>query len=321
MSAVKTQAGGTRAARGRPASRPRFSFQPQGPFSLQSSARFLEGFAPAAHEQGGAEGHVHLAFVVDGVERSAAVCLRQEGERVVGEIVEGRAADRERIRTQVARILSLDIDGTGFAEVGRRDPVVGKLQKEFPGLRPVQFFSPYESAAWALISHRVRIVQAAKIKQRMSEELGRTFSFHDDHQVAFPVPGELAKLEAFPGLPDVKVSRLRELAAHAQTGALDAAHLRSLPVEDALAELRELPGIGPFSSELILLRGAGEPDHLPTQERRLRHAVALAYGLEDDPSQEQLEELAESWRPYRTWVCVLLRSWLEVTGQGIRRKT
>ena len=184
----------------------------------------------------------------------------------------------------------------------------------------MQFFSPYESAAWALISHRVRIVQAAKVKQRMSEELGRTFNFHGDTQAAFPVPSELERLEAFPGLSDLKVDRLRELAAHARTGALDAAHLRSLPVEDALAQLRELPGIGPFSSELILLRGAGEPDHLPTQERRLRRAVALAYGLKEDPSQEELEEMAERWRPYRTWVCVLLRSWLEVSGQGIQRK-
>ena len=319
MSAVATKARGTRAANGRP-QRPRFSFQPQGPYSLQASARFLEGFAPAAHEQeAGAEDHLHLAFVVDGRERAAAVCVRQEGERVVGELVEGRAEDREVVRAQVARILSLDIDGSGFAEVGRRDPVVGKLQAEFDGLRPVQFFSPYESAAWALISHRVRIVQAAKIKQHMSEQLGRTFSFHGDRQAAFPVPSELEKLEAFPGLSDVKVGRLRELAAHARTGALDAAHLRSLPVEDALAQLRELPGIGPFSSELILLRGAGEPDHLPTQERRLRRAVALAYGLEDEPSQEELEKLAEPWRPYRTWVCVLLRSWLEVTGHGIQR--
>ena len=166
----------------------------------------------------------------------------------------------------------------------------------------------------------MRIVQAAKVKQRMSEELGRSFSFHGDRQAAFPVPSELERLEAFPGLSDLKVTRLRELAAHARTGGLDAEHLRALPVEEALDELRELPGIGPFSSELILLRGAGEPDHLPTQERRLRHAVALAYGLENDPSQDELEELAERWRPYRTWVCVLLRSWLEASGQGIQRK-
>ena len=47
---------------------------------------------------------------------------------------------------QVTRILSLDVDGTGFPEVGRRDPVVGGLQARWPGLRPVGFYSPYEAA-------------------------------------------------------------------------------------------------------------------------------------------------------------------------------
>ncbi|MCZ9339301.1 DNA-3-methyladenine glycosylase 2 family protein, partial [Streptomyces sp. TRM76130] len=54
----------------------------------------------------------------------------------------------------VARILSLDVDGSGFADVAA-DPVVAGLMEQFPGLRPVCFNSPYEAAAWAVIGHRV----------------------------------------------------------------------------------------------------------------------------------------------------------------------
>jgi DNA-3-methyladenine glycosylase II len=61
------------------------------------------------------------------------------------------------IRDQVARILSLDLDGSGFAAVGRADPVVAGLQRRYPGLRPVSFWSPYEAAAWAIIGQRIRI--------------------------------------------------------------------------------------------------------------------------------------------------------------------
>jgi DNA-3-methyladenine glycosylase II len=64
---------------------------------------------------------------------------------VVGEVFGD--ADPEAVRDQVARILSLDVDGSGFPAVGRRDPVVGGLQARWPGLRPVGFFSPYEAAA------------------------------------------------------------------------------------------------------------------------------------------------------------------------------
>jgi DNA-3-methyladenine glycosylase II len=51
------------------------------------------------------------------------------------------------IRSQVERVLSLDVDGTDFPAVAQRDPVVRNLQARYPGLRPVQFHSPYEAAA------------------------------------------------------------------------------------------------------------------------------------------------------------------------------
>lgn len=51
-------------------------------------------------------------------------------------------ADRQTVREQLARILSLDVDGTRFAAIGERDPVIGRLQRRHPGLRPVGFFSP-----------------------------------------------------------------------------------------------------------------------------------------------------------------------------------
>jgi DNA-3-methyladenine glycosylase II len=70
----------------------------------------------------------------------------------------------------------------------------------------------------------------------------------------------------------------------------------------------------------VLLRGAGDPDHLAGHEPRLARAVALAYRLPQPPSGEQLLRLSENWRPYRTWVTLLLRTWLEdQTGRDARR--
>ena len=69
--------------------------------------------------------------------------------------------------------------------------------------------------------------------------------------------------------------------------------------------------MGDFSAELILLRGAGEPDHFPRHERRLHRAMADAYGLPPEPPLAALEEIAERWRPYRSWASLLLRTALE----------
>jgi DNA-3-methyladenine glycosylase II len=285
-----------------------FELVPRGPFSLAAGAAFLAGFAPAGH-RAAAQGHLHLAFVPDGEEAAGGVCLRQPDAMVVGEVF--GEADPEAVRDQVARILSLDVDGTGFPEVGERDPVVGKLQGRWPGLRPVGFCSPYEAAAWALICHRIRMIQAARIKARMATELGQAVDIHGDVRHAFPSPARLAALEGFPGLFDRKVENLRALGMEAVDGRLDGAWLRGLPRDQALAELKQLQGIGDFSAELVLLRGAGDPDHLPRHEPRLCRGAALAYDLEEPPDRDWLEQRAEAWRPYRTWVVLLLRVLLE----------
>jgi len=149
-----------------------FRITPKGQFSLEASTRFLEGFAPAAFDGAQAPGHLHLAFSVEGSwEDTVGVCVRKTDKFVIGEIFGD--APRDAVRQPIARILSLDVDGSDFQAVGERDLVVGRLQHTYPGLRPVLFWSPYEATALAIIGHRIRTLQAARIKQRMSEGLGK----------------------------------------------------------------------------------------------------------------------------------------------------
>jgi DNA-3-methyladenine glycosylase II len=295
----------------------------RGPFSLAASTRFLEGFAPAAFDERSGQ-PLELAFPVDGIWQTAGVRVREHAGGVEGEIVSPEAPGPEllgAVRDQVARILSLDVDGSGFPAVGGRDPIVAGLQRRYPGLRPVGFWSPYEAAAWAIIGARIRIGQAAAIKARMAGELGEAVSFGGRALSAFPAPQRLASLDGFPGLAGRKPEWLRSLAVAALDGRLAAARLRAMPAEKALAQLRELPGIGDFSAELVLLRGAGAPDEVPRHESRLARAVALAYGLPEPPTADELARISGNWRPYRTWATLLLRTFLEdETGEIAGRR-
>ena len=297
-----------------------FTLVPRGPFSLAESIKFLEGFTPASYS-GAADGVLELAFPVEGSWQTVGVQVRQDAAdagAVTGEIIwpgEPGAGLRAEVRAQVERILSLDVDGSGFPAVGERDPVVGEVQRRYPGLRPVGFWSPYEAAAWTIIGQRIRIAQAAALKARIAERLGDPVSFGSRVVYAFPSPQRLAKLDTFPGLAGRKPEWLRALAHAALDGRLDAARLRAMPHEEAIADLKKLPGIGDFSAGLTLLRGAGAPDAVAA-EPRLGRAVALAYGLPGPATPEQIHEISENWRPYRTWVTLLLRAQLEYsTGE------
>ena len=293
----------------------------RGLFDLAASTRFLEGFAPANRPDAATEpGLLRLAFPAETGWAPVGAAVRQRNGSVTVELT-GDGGDHPAAADQVARILSLDVDGSGFLDVGRRDPVVAGLQARYPGLRPVQFHSPYEAACWAIIGQRIRITQAAAIKTRLAEQLGLPVTVAGQQLTAFPAPQQLRD-RPLSGLPTVKVEWLRAVADAALDGRLAATRLRSLGTDEALEELTQISGIGTFSAQLILARGAGHPDLFPTAERRLHDEMAHAYAL-DDPTLDRLTTIADSWRPYRTWVGLLLRTRREddtnEISQGTRR--
>jgi DNA-3-methyladenine glycosylase II len=281
-----------------------FVMTTRGPFSLAAAARFQETFP--AFQGGDDSARLDLAFAADG--DWTPVGVRVTGDLRGHVLANPGDVPVEQIKAQVERILSLDADGTGFAEVGVRDPVVHELQQRFPGLRPVLFPTPYEAAAWALICHRIRMTQAGTLRARISRELGEPVDFGDRVLHTFPAPERLIDLEPMPGLMIRKVENLRALGEAAAEGDLDVALLRDMPPDAALVHLKRLPGIGPFSAELILIRGAGIVDAFPEETPRLHRAMAEAYDLGPEPPPATLRAISESWRPYRSWVAFLLRN-------------
>lgn len=164
----------------------------RGPFDLAASIRFLEGFTPANQPVADGSGLLRLAFPAEVGWAPVGAAVRQHGRAVSVEL-SGDVDDPAAVVDQVERILSLDVDGSGFLALGRRDPVVGDLQARYPGLRPVQFHSPYEAACWAIIGQRIRITQAAAIRSRIADECGHPVTVAGQRLPAFPGPEELQR--------------------------------------------------------------------------------------------------------------------------------
>jgi DNA-3-methyladenine glycosylase II len=287
-----------------------FEIAPQGDYSLEEGAMFIGAWHRAPSDSGDPEGHLHLAFLTDGDWTPVGVCLKQNSRgHVLGTIYGDAPAST--VGKQVARILSLDVDGRGWPDVAKRDPVVAQLQRRFPGFRPVNWSNAYEAAAWCIISSRIAMRQGQGIKDRMSRDLGQSIDIHGHMLWTFPAPDQLAHLGKFAGLFGRKVEYLNGLGRAAMVGELDTETLRSMTAEQALKSLQRLPGIGAFGSQLVRLRALSAVDELPAQERRLMGALRTEYGLAREPDQTTLEELAAKWKPYRMWVCVCLRRTLE----------
>lgn len=277
----------------------------RGAFSLAQARGFLDAFGPSGQEVGEDPEALMLAVPVDGEDAVAAVRVTQRDDGVVaGEViaVDGTAAD-EALRGQVERILSLDVDAAPFDALLQTDPVLAAIADRHAGLRPVLFSSPYESAAWSIVSARVRITQAVGIRRRIVEAAGTVVG----GVPAFPPPHRLVDAARAAGVPAVKLDRLEAVVAAALAGDLDVDVLRGVAPEEAVERLLALPGIGPFYAALILLRGAGVPD-APAEVDPVRAAVARAYGRSELEALAAYRELADGWRPWRSWVAFLIRA-------------
>jgi DNA-3-methyladenine glycosylase II len=279
---------------------------PRGPFSLEASATF--GFGPNEGRPPPFDGAMRLAFAVDGGSGYAGAVLTQPESDgpVVVELQTAGPVDLDTALAQLARILCLDHDGEQFVRVGEHDRILGALQIKHHGQRPVLFCSPYEGAAWAVISARRPASLAARVRTALGDQLGHSFELAGQIVQAFPQPEALGALDSFPGLDATKVRRLRGVAEASQD--LDSSRLLALGPEQAYKQLQQLEGIGPFYAGLIVLRATGFTDAtLRTAEPKVLRNAGELYGFEQPLTLEGFTELAENWRPFRTWATVLMR--------------
>jgi DNA-3-methyladenine glycosylase II len=130
-------------------------------------------------------------------------------------------------------------------------------------------------------------------------------------EAAFGAPPDLALLLAASdeelraaGMSRQKAGYIRSLAELVLSRELD---LDSLPEdnEEAIALLTRIKGIGRWSAEIYLLFAEGRPDVWPAGDLAVQVEIGRLLGLADKPSEKQLRELAEAWRPYRGAAAVL----------------
>ena len=158
----------------------------RGPFSWAASLDVVEHFGPTRRHAASGTDPLRITFALDGTLQPAGAAVRATDDGLDVEVV--GTGDVDRAVRQVARIFSLDHDAAGFEAVGERDPRFGALQRALPGLRPVCFTSAYECAAWAVISQRISMRQAAVIQDRLIADHGGHLIVAGEQVGTFPAP-------------------------------------------------------------------------------------------------------------------------------------
>ncbi|TVM16420.1 hypothetical protein DPQ33_12435 [Oceanidesulfovibrio indonesiensis] len=243
---------------------------------------------------------VHLSWTAD---------ENEEGKD--GVVVHCEGVDDETARRaahQVAQIFSLDVtapEAEAFEDVLERDGVLAALHDRRAGLRPVLFATVYEACVWSILTARSSMRQARSLWRDYAEAHGLPVQIAGRTHTTFPPPSFFLEGNDLPGIRRQKRAYLEDVARAALAGHLNRDRLRAMPLEQTRKELRKVKGIGPFFADMVSAFGVGRRDVFMEHEPRIHEAMARRYGVEAS-DMGALRQIAEGWRPFRTWGCFLL---------------
>lgn len=201
------------------------------------------------------------------------------------------------------RVFDLGADPLRITEHLSQSPPLRPLLDTLPGLRVPGAWDTFELAVRAILGQQVTVQGATTLAGRLVEAFGaRLQSSRDGLTHVFPRPEVLADADLAPiGLPRARAATIRALAASVARGAL--ALDASQGLDDVVARLCAIPGMGPWTAHYIAMRALGEPDAFPSTDLGLRRALGNGAGPLPAP---KLAQLAEAWRPWRAYAAMYL---------------
>jgi DNA-3-methyladenine glycosylase II len=194
------------------------------------------------------------------------------------------------------------------------DPVLARLIDARPGFRPRAWMDelpPLDAFATLVFQVAGQQLSVASTRAIISHLQDR-FGGH------MPSPAEL--LAADPqvlrdaGFSARKGQTLRALAERFVDGRLSDEALSRMTDDEVEAALTDVSGIGPWTARGFLLVALDRPDVFLSGDLALRRAIQRAYGFDHLPNEDEVAQVSDRWRPYRSLAVIYLFS-SEYDGQ------
>ncbi len=201
--------------------------------------------------------------------------------------------------------LGIDEDLRAFVGAYARDPLIGRSVRRRPWLRAARRPEPFEALAWAICQQLIEYERAAAIERRIVAALGRRWPGEDGvgpTLLDLPAAAALARtapalLHSF-GLAPARTRALLRAAREVDRGRVD---LHSPDHEQTWRRLRAIPGIGPWTVEMLALSGQGRNDQLPAGDLGLLKLVGRLLSGGDPHARADEGQVRELFAAYGEW--------------------
>ncbi|TCK18572.1 DNA-3-methyladenine glycosylase II [Thiogranum longum] len=179
--------------------------------------------------------------------------------------------------------------------LAKTDPVLARMiEQHGPCTLQRDPHPRFHTLVWAIVNQQLSVKAARSIEGRLLKHFDSDV-FHPQH---FYRVRETTLRRC--GLSGAKIRYIREIARRVRQDELDLHGLDTLDDERVAERLMDLPGIGQWTAEMLLMFSLGRMDVLPVGDLALRKSMRVHWGLGEDVPHDTYIELAEAWRPYRT---------------------
>lgn len=245
------------------------------------------------------------------------VSLDREHSTLVARIEFGDPRSLFFIVERIRAMFDLNADWSAVVRSLRLDPALMERVESDPGLRVPGCWNGFELAARAILGQQITVKGATALAGRLTARFGKPLSSRSTWPESasakslthlFPAPEVLADARLVSiGLTGARAETIRALSRAVAQGKIQ---FEGVVDADAFQErLCEIPGIGKWTARYVAMRALGEPDAFPSSDLGLLRAMGLK-------NSRELEERAESWRPWRAYAAMYL--W-KIGSQGAVR--
>lgn len=206
------------------------------------------------------------------------------------------------IVARVRRLFDLGADIETIDEHLSADPALARLVARRPGLRAPGGWDGFEIAVRAVLGQQISVVAARRLAQELvrlhSRSVPQSLRIHPSLSHVFPDAKRLASVSSIGlGMPAARLATLRAIA---EAAVADPNLFRPFGgVEETVARLKAIRGIGEWTAQYIALRAVREMDAFPATDIGLLRGAASIEGTKVTPA--NLLGRAESWRPWRAY--------------------
>jgi DNA-3-methyladenine glycosylase II len=237
------------------------------PYSFAQTVAFLRRFPPCQGDYVVTDTSITAAVSVGGIARAFTL---NDGEPLTVDLPRHvDTATQRALTARAADFIGAQDDLTALYAAAEDDPPFRALIGQLHGLHHVRFLTLEEVAVYCVLMQRTPAALASVYKRRFLDSFG------------IPVDACGATLRAMPELPQLVELSAAEIAAaigHARkaamitdvvrgVAAIGEPFLRAAPYAAARDALLAIRGVGPFSAAMILLRGLGRMDEVPSLAR------------------------------------------------------